>query len=44
MKKGKKSGNVKRRDALLGKAGNVSAIIEVVDSWSKLEGIKKPLF
>jgi len=42
-KKVKKGGNVKRRNALLGKVGNVSAIIELVDSWSKLEGIK-PLF
>ena len=32
MKKGKKSGNVKRRNALLGKVGNVSAIIELVES------------
>ena len=36
-KKVKKSGNVKRRNALLGKVGNVFAIIELVDSWSKLE-------
>ena len=36
-KKVKKSGNVKRRNALLGKVENVSAIIELVDSWSKLE-------
>ena len=34
----KKGGNVKRRNALLGKVENVSAIIELVDSWSKLEG------
>ena len=37
-KKVKKSGNVKRRNALLGKVENVFAIIELVDSWSKLEG------
>ena len=36
-KKVKKSGNVKRRNALLGKVGNVFAIIELVDSWYKLE-------
>ena len=36
-KKVKKSGNVKRRNALLGKVENVFAIIELVDSWSKLE-------
>ena len=29
---------LKRRNALLGKVENVSAIIELVDSWSKLEG------
>ncbi len=32
MKKVKKSGNVKRRNALLGKVENVFAIIELVDS------------
>ena len=37
-KKVKKSGDVKRRNALLGNVGNVFAIIELVDSWSKLEG------
>ena len=39
----KKGGNVKRRNALIGKVGNVFAIIELVDSWSKLEGWD-PLF
>ena len=38
----KKGGNAKRRNALLGKVENVSVIIELVDSWSKLEG--KPSF
>ena len=37
-KKVRKSGNVKRRNALLGKVGNVFAINELVDSWPKLEG------
>ena len=32
MKRGKRSGNVKKRNALLEKAGNVFAIIELVDS------------
>ena len=34
----KKGGNVKRRNDLIGKVGNASAIIEWVDSWFKLEG------
>ena len=34
-KKVKKSGNIKRRNSLLGKVGNVSAIIELFESWSK---------
>ena len=37
MKKGKKIGNVKRRNALIGKLGNESAIIELIDSLSTLE-------
>ena len=37
MKKVKKGGNVKRRNALLGEVGNVSAIIELVDSKTSLE-------
>ena len=43
-KKVKKGRNVKRRNALLGEVGNVSAIIELVDSWSKLEGIRTLFF
>ena len=34
----KKGGNVKARDAPLRKVGNVSAIIILVDSGSKLNG------
>ena len=37
-KKVKKGGNVKRRNTLLRRVANVSAIIELVDSWSKFEG------
>ena len=36
-KKVKRDGNLKSKNALLGKVGNLSAIIELVDSWSKLE-------
>ena len=39
-KKVKKGGNVKRRNVLLGKVGNVSVIIELFDNWSKLKNIK----
>jgi len=34
----KKSGNVKRRNVQRGKVANVSAIIEMVGSWSYLDG------
>ena len=37
-KKVKRSGNIKRRNTLPGKVGNVFDIIELVDSWSKLKG------